>query len=101
MNFKFLVQGILAYVISEHRMSFTFSQDLLAETGALTQPMVQDQDLQSRSLLDTQDLQSQDLAMEELQGHWQGQESRVLLSQGDSGYSSQAHTVSFHRWSRQ
>ena len=39
-------------------MSFTFSQDLLAETGALTQPMVQDQDLQSRSLLNTQDLQS-------------------------------------------
>ena len=72
-------------------MSFTFSQDLLAETGALTQPMVEDQDLQSRSLLDSQDLHAQDLALQDLQvDYWQGQESRSLLSQGDSGYSSQA-----------
>ena len=27
--------------------------------------------------------------MEDLQGHWQGEESRSLLSQGDSDYSSQ------------
>ena len=58
-------------------MSFSFSQDLLAEAGALTQPLAMSQDLHQ----DTQD---------PLTDYWQGQESRSLLSQGDSGYSSQA-----------
>ena len=65
-------------------MSFSFSQDLLAETGALTQPMAMSQDLHQ----DTQDLH---LDSQDLQGdYWPSQESRSLLSQGDSGYSSQA-----------